>query len=401
MRIAHLLGARQIENPDAVGLGGVRRAALEISRAQARLGHEVWVVTLGTRRSAVLWQDVRLLTLPIAPWARLSLRRLPLDFSLHLPYVLFTRQHHLDVVHGHEYAYMRFLRANRRLVHFHSDPYWPGGFGEGFDLDPADFASVLRHSHAQIAVSRFIAGQLERGFEGRGNVHVVYNGVDWDRFDDARHRLEGRRARVRWGIPSDDVVFLFSGVLAPEKGAINLAQAFVRLAGVKQGVQLVLAGSSQMLEQGGIDSTYERRLREILVPLEQQGRVHYLGTVPAVAMPMTYAASDVVVIPSVCQEGFSLVAVEALAMGRPVIASASGGLLETVTTRVGFRVQPGNERELEAAMLLLAENPEVRTHLGLAGQRHACRFSWDEAARRLDAIIAGDRKPMAAAGAGS
>jgi glycosyltransferase involved in cell wall biosynthesis len=103
-------------------------------------------------------------------------------------------------------------------------------------------------------------------------------------------------------------------------------------------------------------------------------------------MPAVYNASDAVVVPSVCREAFGLVALEALAAGRPVIASSTGGLVEIVNEHNGILVPPGDEAGLEAAMRALSGDLALRRRLGRAARQHAQQFSWGGAAGQLDAI---------------
>jgi len=90
-------------------------------------------------------------------------------------------------------------------------------------------------------------------------------------------------------------------------------------------------------------------------------------------IPVLLAASDVVVVPS-RSEGLGLAAIEALATGRPVVATAVGGLPEVVDARVGALVSPESDAIAEAVHRLLAD-PEQRAQLGSAGRaRVLARF---------------------------
>jgi glycosyltransferase involved in cell wall biosynthesis len=391
MRILHLLAEKRLpRDPDREGVSGVVRVALEIARAQVGLGQQATVATVGraTQREEWNWQGVRLVTLPVMPWAKVWVNGRTFDLRQHLPFVLYTRQHQFDVVQGHIYTYMRFLRAGLRVVHFHSDPFYPGGENEGFDLKPGDFANILAHSQARVAVSRFVAGQLERGFRDRGGVEVIYNGVDQGRFDSARWTDRARELRAEWGADGQ-VVFLFSGAVVPEKGVIHLARTFRRLAAERDDVKLVLAGSSGLwggLLPNAFHRVYESEVQAELAPLVAAGRVRFLGKVATTDMPAIYAASDVVVIPSVWNEAFPLVAPEALAAGRPIVASQAGGLVEVVDQEVGQTVPPGDEAALGAALAGLANDPERRARLSRNARLRARAFRWEHAAERLDAI---------------
>jgi glycosyltransferase involved in cell wall biosynthesis len=88
------------------------------------------------------------------------------------------------------------------------------------------------------------------------------------------------------------------------------------------------------------------------------------------------ATSDVVVVPSRRAEPFGMVIVEAMALGRPVIATDAGGPAEIITDRVnGLLVQPGSAGALADAIAWLADDPERARRLGEAGRHRAPDFS--------------------------
>jgi len=88
-------------------------------------------------------------------------------------------------------------------------------------------------------------------------------------------------------------------------------------------------------------------------------------------MPYYYASSDIVVVPSL-QESWGLIATEAMASGRPVIASSVGGLREQVVDGFnGFLVPPRDPRAIADRILYFLENPSEVERMGLNGRRLA------------------------------
>jgi glycosyltransferase involved in cell wall biosynthesis len=91
------------------------------------------------------------------------------------------------------------------------------------------------------------------------------------------------------------------------------------------------------------------------------------------------AALDVAVVPSVCEEGFPFVALEASAAGRPVVAFESGGLPEAVLNgQTGIVVPKGDLAGLSGAIAKLLQDPALARHLGEGGRQNAMRFSMSE-----------------------
>ncbi len=391
LRIVHILGERRLPTvPGEDGMSGIVRAALAIAQAQVALGHEVWVMSIGEQSWSSRWQGVRLISLRPARWANVRIGKHHINLSSHVAFFWFTLRNRFDVIHGHFHNYLRLLRARVRVAHFHGDPYHKGFGSTDLSYKEADFANIARYSDLQVGVTKFVARQLLQGFGDKGRVTHVYNGVDREFFSKEFETRSRSILRQDWGIRDDDVVFLFAGALAWEKGVHHLVNAFLRLAKRFENVHLALAGSNLIWQlSSAVNIPYDdyvKTLRKSLEPGIAEGKVSILGLQPAKDMPAIYSASDVVVMPSIWQEGFGLVALEALATGKPVIASRSGGLPEFVNNDNGILVPRGNELALERAMERLATSPNLRRRLGEAGRESAKAFTWARTAEQLIAL---------------
>ncbi|MEQ8225490.1 MAG: glycosyltransferase family 4 protein, partial [Candidatus Eremiobacterota bacterium] len=93
-----------------------------------------------------------------------------------------------------------------------------------------------------------------------------------------------------------------------------------------------------------------------------------------------YQGSDICVVPSICREGFGLVAIEAMACGIPVVASEIGGLKSSIVDGVtGYLVPPGNPEKLAEKLEYLLDNPALREEMGKAGRKRAKEnYSWEK-----------------------
>lgn len=378
MKVLHLVGNLLLpKDPERERASGAVRVALELARVQARAGHQPWVVAIGPEAWTREWLGVRLVQLKPLPWAHWR----GLDFRNHLPYVLLCLRESFDVAHGHLYSYLRFLRVRARVVHVHHDPL--------HNAAGAELAAIARHCDAFIAVSQFVARRLEQGLGGGERVFQVYNAVDAVRFDPARYARERFGLRERWGVKAGDPVWLYAGAIVPEKGVLHLARAFARLAERVPQAHLVVAGGSalwrQSFETEDPQAAYELEVRRTLAAAEARGQVHWLGVVGGGEMPAIYAACDAVVVPSVWLEPFGLVAAEALASERPVVASSVGGLPEVVQGG-GRLVAPGDEAALENALRDLSHNPALRQQLGAHGRRAMLALTWEKAASEVEAV---------------
>ena len=166
------------------------------------------------------------------------------------------------------------------------------------------------------------------------------------------------------GAPEEPPHLLYVGRLSAEKGVLDLVEA-------ARGLPLRVVGDGPL------------RAR---VP-------GAAGFVPPGELGPWYERAAVVVAPS-RREGYGVVVREAMAWGRPVVASAVGGLLDAVEDEVtGLRVAPGDVPALRAALERLLAEPGLRARLGAAAREKAQReLSFDAAA---DAMVAAYRDALA------
>ncbi len=122
--------------------------------------------------------------------------------------------------------------------------------------------------------------------------------------------------------------------------------------------------------------------------------MHFRGQLGQHDMPAVYRSADVVVC-APWYEPFGIVPLEAMACGRPVVASSVGGLIDTVVEdATGLHVPPRDEDAVATAVGTLLEDPERREAFGAAGRERAvARYTWQKVAaeseRVYDRLIAG------------
>jgi glycosyltransferase involved in cell wall biosynthesis len=145
------------------------------------------------------------------------------------------------------------------------------------------------------------------------------------------------------------------------------------------GTELLVAGGPAREHLG--DDGEATRLRALARRAGVADRVHLLGRVERADLPALYRSADAVVC-SPWYEPFGLVALEAMACGAPVIASAVGGLVDTVIDGVtGVHVPPRDPMALVTALRRLLARPAERARLGRAGAARArARYGWDSIA---------------------
>ncbi|MEV0349657.1 glycosyltransferase [Nonomuraea sp. NPDC050680] len=164
------------------------------------------------------------------------------------------------------------------------------------------------------------------------------------------------------------------GRQVPRKGVDTVIQAMRGLSGA----DLVIAGGQR-------DGEEAARLRDLAAAYGVGERVHVIGSVSRERVPALMRSADVVVcVP--WYEPFGMVAVEAMACGVPVVASAVGGHLDTVAG-CGLLVPPRRPRALARALRNVLADEDRRRALGAAGARRAQeRYGWASVAQQTEAV---------------
>ena len=171
------------------------------------------------------------------------------------------------------------------------------------------------------------------------------------------------------------------GRLVPRKGVDLSVRALALLA--EEGlddVELLIVGGAT--DSPGLESDPEvRRLLALARSLGVEDRVMLRGQVPREQMPAVLRSADAVVC-APWYEPFGIVPLEAMACGVPVVASAVGGLIDTVVHgKTGLLVPPRDPAALADALAELLQNPRYARRLGMAGKQRAnARYSWDRVA---------------------
>lgn len=318
-----------------------------------RLGHEVLVCAhAGAPLIRVLAEDG--ITAAVLPEkdTPLALARMAVE-------------HRVDLIHAHQSkgaalaVAARYLAGRPRAVLTRHALGAPDG-----EVPRTGLASL-------IAVTRAVAGDcLAAGFAPE-KVRVVYNGVDLTHF-----RPDTPAAPCALlGLPPGARVVVIHGRLGKEKGARAALEALLPLLSHLPHYLLVLG-------EGGERPGLERLVQKTAA----RARVIFLGHQADVRPFLSLA--EIVVAPGP-NEAFGLSALEAMAVGRAVVAMAAGGVTEIVSDgRDGLLVPPNNALALAAAVYRLAADADLRRRLGAAARARAHDFSLDGMIGATEAVLA-------------
>ena len=342
MVIAHVLSSLRI--------GGQERVALELGAGQVAAGHQVQVVSLAPPPDGPLADAFRArgMTVQRVP------KRTGIDLTLSLRLTLAFRRARLDVVHTHNRMPLIYGAAAGRLagatvVHTRHGP------GRGTRREQWLRAGAGRLVDAYVAVSPELR-DLARGLGDcpPEKLRVIENGIDLGRFGGAGG--ERGAARAALGIPDDAWVVGSVGRLAVEKDYPLLVRALAPMLGPR--ARLLLVGDGA--EAGAIEAEATARgVRDFVVLPGARDDV-----------PRLLAAMDVFALSS-RMEGLPLCALEAMAAGLPVVATAVGGLPGLIAEGVnGYLVPPQDEEAMRRRLGALHAEPETGRAVGARARTH-------------------------------
>jgi len=273
--------------------------------------------------------------------------------------VRLVREGHFDIVHSHLfradiYAGLAVAQLGERgplLVSTrHND--------DRFFLNP--FVGIVHYlisarQNLIIAISDHIAHfTVARGVRHPARVRRVYHGLE-PPVTRALER-EGQRIRAELGIGPDAFLVGNVGRLALQKGQRHLIGAMPALLERVPRAHAVIAGAGDL----------EEFLRDLAEETGVAERVHVLG--PRKDVPALMHAMDVFAMPSIW-EGFGLVLLEAMAAGRPIVASRVATIPEVVLDgQTGLLVPAGDPLALAEALAQLANQPALAARMGEAGR---------------------------------
>jgi len=340
----------------------------EVLKHLALLGVRVDLILPGR---ASCWTDV--------PNWHIHRTRLPKGFRWYVSNLVFPPyikrvydQQPFDLlrVHSLRFAGPAALWARRRYRlpvpvvahHHHVDRNW---------LNPLIERRVIEACDLVITVSGFSRRQLAEELNvDVSHVAVVYNGISRSLKPQARDRALAEKLRL-----DGCKVLLFLGGLKPRKNLPFLLEVFSNVA-AKLGdeVRLIIAGSG----------SEEKGLRRKAKDLDIADKIIFTGYVPEADKAKLYNLADVYVHSS-SLEGFGMTAGEAMACGKPVVATAVGSLPEVIVDgETGFLVPLGDRRRFAERIMALLQNESMARQFGEASRRRVeASFRWETVARRL------------------
>lgn len=340
-----------------------------------KLGHDVTVYT--GRRSNLEKENSKslsvkylkpLFTVGNAPFLPQLLKLKDYDI-VHLHYPFFF---------GAELVYLNsIIRNSKYVLTYHNDAISNGLYGLFFNIYSNTIQKLILGRADKIFIPSLDYAQnsyLSKIFrDNPQKIIEIPNGVDSGKFNPSN---EGSFIKQKYSLNNKKII-LFVGALDKAhyfKGVDILLESMKYVC--NQNYHLIIVGEGELKE------SYINKIDE----LGLNSYVTFAGKVSDEELPLYYAASDVTVLPSIGVESFGLVLIEAMATGKPVIASNLPGVRSVVDDgKNGFLVIPKDSKDLASKINKILNNGELASRFGINGRKKIEEmYSWGKVTKKLE-----------------
>jgi phosphatidylinositol alpha-mannosyltransferase len=350
--------------------GGVTNHISALEHEYTQRGHDIRVIAPASRHIPDFGDRFIPIGRPFPIPSSESIIRIPISLHLAPAIKKVVAREKFDIVHLHEpfmpmlcSTVLRFSDAVN-VGTFHAAEGKPG-YNWGRPISTWMIRRRLHKLHGKIVVSQAALAYHSRYVPGP--FEVIPNGVDLERFTDDvapfEQYLDGKKN------------ILFLSRLEFRKGLNYLLNAFLLVKREMPDVRLIVAGSGTRLRR-----RYERWVRK--TGLEKD--VVFTGFVPEKDKPRYYKTADIFSVPATGRESQGLILLEAMAMGKPIVATSIAGYASVVTHgEDGLLVPPRNYYELSRALLTLLNDEELRQQMGAKAKAKSKDYDWKVVSSRL------------------
>jgi len=340
--------------------GGVVNHISHLANQFTKKGHKVKIITPCLKRDTRYFdEDIYAVGRPIPIPYGGSIARIPVSPWLPFQMRKILNEERFDILHLHE-PFTPIVSVSALLQSptinvgtFHACHNKSRSYGTFKPL----LKRWLRRLHGKITVSQPALDHISRYLPGDYN--IIPNGIATDRFT-----CEGP---VREEFADGKLNILFVGRLEKRKGLKHLLLASGIVKRQFPDFRVIVVGPGTRLRPG-----YEELIRELNLD-----NVVFTSFVSDIELPQYYRSADIFCAPATGGESFGIVLLEAMACGKPVVASNIDGYASVLKhDEEGLLVPVGDEEALAQALLSLLNNPALREQMGNKGKIKAERFSW-------------------------
>jgi len=349
--------------------GGVANHISALEQQFTRMGHEVKVIAPASRAVSTFGDRFISIGKPRAIPASGSITRITISLRLASKIKAVLEKENFDIIHLHEpfmpmlcSAVLRFSNtANVGTFHaFDGSP----GYNFGWPISTIMLKRRLRKLHGKIAVSKPAMEFASKYVPGYYN--IIPNGVDLEHFSPDVSPIDR--------FCDGKINILFVGRLEKRKGLSYLLKAYQRVKGEIPDSRLIIVGPGIRLRHKCEKQVRRSGLEDVI----------FTGHVDYDELPRYYKTADIFCAPATGRESFGIILLEAMAVGKPIVASNVGGYANIVSHGVdGLLVPPKDDKELAQALVSLMIDEPLRQRMGAMGKRKAQDYSWEHLAKKI------------------
>jgi phosphatidylinositol alpha-mannosyltransferase len=349
--------------------GGVILHIAYLERYFTKMGHEVKVIAPASRAIPDFGDRFIPIGKPRPIPSSGSIARVTVSLWLAPKIRAVLEQEKFDVIHFHEPLMPMLCTSVLRLSQtanvgtFHASHGKPG-YNFARPIGKWILRRWFRKLDGKIAVSRPAMEFASDHFPGYYN--IIPNGVDVEHFSPDVAPIEKFK--------DGKLNLLFVSRLEKRKGLNYLLQAFKQVKEEVPNCRLIVVGPGTRL----------RRRYERYVARTGLKDVVFIGFTSYDELPRYYKTADVFCAPAIGSESFGIILLEAMAMGKPIVASSIEGYASVISHGVdGLLVPPADKGQLAQALIALLNDKALRQEMGARGRIKALEHSWESIARRV------------------
>ena len=345
--------------------GGVNNHIRELAAQFEGWGHCVQVIAPCSAPSKILDNNFIPMGRPVSLPSNGSIARVSLSVWLRPRIKTLLREEQFDIIHLHN-PFSGFLPVSilgqSKAVNIATFHAYPGS--RLYKIGGTRLARpYFRKLHGLIAVSQPVREYISRHFPG--NYEVIPNGIQVDDYADGvasfPHLQDGM------------INLLFMGRLEKRKGLKYLIGAYSRLKWDWPNLRLLVVGPGKP-DRDSQRIISERDLKDVV----------FVGEVSDDEKFRYYQTADIYCSPATGGESFGIVLLEAMAAGKPIVATSIEGYASVITHgEEGLLAPPKNDEALASAIATLLKDPALCINLATNARRKAEEFRWDRVARRV------------------
>ena len=348
--------------------GGVTNHISSLEHYLTKMGHKVKVIAPSSKEVAIFGDRFIPVGKPRPVPSSGSIARVTISLRLAPRIKAILDEEKFDIIHLHEPLCPMLCTTVLRLSQtanvgtFHA--YGAIGYSLVKPLNTILLKRWFRKLHGKIAVSKPAMELVNKHFPG--DYTVIPNGVDLDCFSSGVSPID------EFG--DGKINILFVGRLEKRKGLDYLLEAHKHIKQEIPNSRLIVVGPGTRLR-----NKYEKR-----VARNGLKDVVFVGCVSHDELPRYYKTADIVCAPATGKESFGIVLLEAMALGKPVVASNIDGYASIMTHGAeGLLVPPKDEKALAQALLSLMESKSLRQQMGVRGRLTVADYDWKRVVQKV------------------